>query len=112
MPPCDVQCLLGSDAGAMRKASSLFLLKLKEQWRVSQVAVDDIVSSSRGLFDDTIKRVQANVNAKLAESGVDPDTVTGLDDAFSTVSDPFLGLETSYLQEKFYRDELGLIVNA
>ena len=55
--------------------------------------------------------MQANVKARLAESGIDPGTIIGLDDTFSNVSDTFVGLETSYLQEKFYRDTLGLIVS-
>lgn len=95
----------------MRRKSALYLLKLKEQRKISQVAIDDIVSDSRDLFHHTITRVQANVKAKLAESGISVDAIAGLDDAFTSVSDPFSGLETAYLQEKFYREQLCLIVN-
>lgn len=95
----------------MRQSSGLFLLKLKEQRRISQVAIDDIVDGCRSLFSQTVARVQAGVNAKLAEFGVDPDSVTGLDSAFKDVSNPFQGLETCYLQEKYFRDTLGLIVS-
>lgn len=102
--------MLGRDTKVAQKSSSLFLLKLKEQRRISQIAIDDIVDGSRLLFCDTIKRVQANVKAKLAESGVDPDAIAGLDNAFN-VYDPFVGLETSYLQEQYYREKLGLIVS-
>ena len=86
-------------------------IEVKEQRNISQVAIDDIVSDSTDLFHHTITRVQANVKAKLAESGIDVDAITGLDDAFTSVSNPFHGLETAYLQEKFYREKLCLIVS-
>ena len=51
------------------------------------------------LFAQTIDRVQAGVRAKLAELGLDPDAVEGLDDIFKNVTDPFEGIETCHLQE-------------
>lgn len=84
---------------------------MKEQRRISQVAIDDIVDGCRSLFSQTIARVQAGVNAKLAESGVDLDSIYVLDGAFWDVTNPFHGLETCHLQEKYFRDTLGLIVS-
>ena len=49
--------------------------------------------------------------SKLAEAGIEPEAITGLDDVFDNVSDPFMGLETSHFQEKYYREKLGLIVS-
>ena len=106
-----MQYLIGSDVEEVRRSSALFLLKLKEQRRISQVAVDEIVYGCKSLFCRTIVRVQAGVRAKLAESGVDPSTIDGLDSAFEDVSNPFESLETSYLQEKYFRDTLGLVVS-
>ena len=61
----------------MQKSSAQFILKLKER-RVSQVAIDDIVDGSKKLFsNETLIRVKANMKAKMAESGVDPDSITG-----------------------------------
>ena len=105
----DVQYLIGSDVMQVRRSSALFILKLKEQRRVSQVAVDDIVESCKSLFSQTIVRVQAGVRAKLAEAGIEPHAIDGLGGVFDDVTDPFQGLETCHLQEKYFRDELGLI---
>ena len=69
-----------------------YLLKFKEHRRISQVAIDDVVQSSKGLFLQTIERVQAAVRAKLAESRVDPNSINGLGEAFETVVDPFEGI--------------------
>ena len=107
----DVQYLIGSDVAQVRRSSALFILKLKEQRRVSQVAVDDIVESCKSLFSQTIVRVQAGVRAKLAEAGIEPHAIDGLGGVFDDVTDPFQGLETCHLQEKYFRDELGLVVS-
>ena len=88
----DIQYFIGSDEEKVRRSSALFLLKLKEQSRISQVAIDDIVDGCKSLFSQTVLRVQAGVRATLAESGVDPSTINGLDGAFEDVLNPFEGL--------------------
>lgn len=95
----------------MRRSSALFLLKLKEQRHLSQVAIDEVVEGSRSLFCGVRDRIQAGVMAKLAESGINLDSINGLDDVFTEVTDPFDGIETCYRQEKYYREDLGLIVS-
>lgn len=107
----DVQYLLANDDHHIQKRSALFLLKLKEHHRISQAGIDDIVKDSRDLFHLTISRVEASVKAKLAESGIAPNSISTLDEAFTAISDPFRGLETAYKQEKIYRQDLGLIVS-
>lgn len=57
----DISYLLGSDAEEVQRSSALFLLKLKEEHRISQVAIDNIVEDSRGLFFQVMERVQAGV---------------------------------------------------
>ena len=75
--------------GDERCASALFLIKLKEQRRVSQVTIDDIVSGFEGLLQQTVSRAKAGVRAKLAEQGIDPMDVAGLDSVFEEVLHPF-----------------------
>lgn len=57
-----------------------------------------------------VERLQAGVKAKLAESGVDPASISGLDGVFEEI-DPFDGLRTFHLQEKYFHEKLGLIVS-
>ena len=83
---------------------------MKEQHRLTQVAIDSIVEESRGLFYLTLERAQAAIKSSLAKSGVDPDIID-VDDTFSNIVDPFSGIETCYLQEKYFVDHLGLIVS-
>ena len=102
---------MGRDVEEVRRSSALFILKLKEQRRISQVAIDDIVEGCKGLFTQTIDRVQAGVCAKLAEVGMDPDSIESLNDLFMSITDPFEGIETCHLQEKYFRETFGLIVS-
>lgn len=68
------------------RASALFLIKLKEQRRVSQVAVDDVVS---GLLQLTVSRAKVGIRAKLAQQGIDPTSFHGLDDVIKEILNPF-----------------------
>ena len=106
----DIRYLTGPDQTELRRSSALFLLKLKELRRTSQVAIDDIVEGSRSLFCQTLDRVQAGVKARLAEVGIEPESV-GLDTIFQDIVDPFNGLETCRHQENYFRESLHLIVS-
>lgn len=75
------------------------------------MAIDDIVEGIETVLEQSVMRAKAGVRAKLATEGIDPDTVTGLDEVFSDITHPFGGLETGFKQEKYFRDELGLLVS-
>ena len=106
----DVDQLLHRDVHEQKKRSSLFLLHLREERLLTQVAINDVLAGCRELFNHTVCRLQAGVSQKLALSGIDMNDISGLDQVFSDVSDPFAGLETAYLQSKFVSQELGCIV--
>ena len=57
------------------------------------------------VLSHTILRIKAGVGEHLSRHGIKvPDS---LQQMFSNVSDPFEGLHTIYLQEKFYRENLN-----
>ena len=99
------------DVGIQMRSSALFILKLKEKKHLTQVAIDEIVEGSCALFQQSVQRVQAGVNEKLAHAGIDPSSVEGLQDVFTELSDPYKELDSGYLQEKYFREELGMIVS-
>ena len=103
----DIQCLLGNDKEVLKKSGALFLLKLKEQRRLTQVAVNDIVDGYKTLFSSTVASLNARVRAKLATEGVVPDLC---DDVFQDVIFPFDRIETEYFQEKYFKEALRIIV--
>ena len=65
----DLEYLLGSNDGT--RTAALFLLKLKEERRLTQVAIDDIITGIDLILDQSVSRVKAGIRAKLAEIGVD-----------------------------------------
>ena len=92
------------------RSSALLILKLKEQRRVSQVAIDDIVENSKSQFERTTSMLLAQVRSHLADKGIDPDTL-GLDSTCLQFEDSFAQLDTKYKQEKYFKDKLGLVVS-
>ena len=106
----DLNLLFGTDKLLQQRASALFLLKLKEFRKLSQVAIDDIVNECDGVFSHTVQRLYAGVRANLAAAGIDTSVIEGLREVFQNVPSPFQGLETRHLQEKFFRDHLQLVV--
>lgn len=103
----DVEHLLGFGATQFKRASSLFILKLKETRQLSQTAVDDVVEGCKSMISHTVQRLHSGARAKLLTLGIDEEA---LDDVFNDFPDPFNGLETRYLQEKFLKEEFGLVV--
>lgn len=100
------------DQEEIQHSSALFLLKLKEHRRTTQTVINDVVEGCKDLFSQTIQRLEAGVKATLAESGFGPESISGLDDVFKDVADPFKGIDTCHLQEKYYKEVLGLIVSS
>jgi hypothetical protein len=107
----DIHQLLGIDSFEQQKKSSLFLLQLKEERLVSQATINDVVKGCKAVFEHTLGRAKAGVKYKLSQSGIDPSDVHELEEVFSAVTDPFYGLETAHLQDKFIAENLGYIVS-
>ena len=103
--------LLGADKTTQQRSAGLFILKLKECRRLSQVTIDDIVREWNGLFSHTAHQLSARVRERLASSGVDEEKIEGLQEVFQDIPSPFEGLETRHLQEKYFRESLGLVVS-
>lgn len=96
------------DAEIRRRSSALFILKLKEKRHLTQTTIDDIIESSQILFAQSIEHVKAGVEDKLVEEGMQ---VHGLETLFKSIVDPFDGLMTRYQQERYFVENLGLIVS-
>lgn len=66
------------------------------------------MSGGREIYKYTFEHLRAGVEFKLAQAGIDSDL---LKDVFHEVNDPFKGLETPYLQNKFICQDLECIVS-
>lgn len=106
MADSDIQYLIGTDPEKIYHSSALYLLKLKEHYKIPQVALDYIVEGTRSLLNQTNRCVEASIKSQLADSGMEIDELR-----FKDAIDPFHGIDTCFLQEKYYREKLGLIVS-
>ena len=104
----DVSRLLGTDLQLQKRESALFLMRLREVRRISQASIDEVVSGCKDLFESTAKRLQAGVRQKLAENGIE---LPAINEVFDELKDPFTGLESLYLQEKYMSKEFYIIVS-
>ena len=73
--------------------------------------MDDIVEDTCAIFTRTFEMMKAGVRENLAEAGVDLTSVN-LDSVFSNLTDPFDGLKSKHFQEKYFVQNLGLIVSS
>ena len=61
-----------------------------------------MVDGAREIFAQTVLRLKAGVQHKLAEIGIKESLSKNFEDMFGNLSDLFAGLETNYLQEKYF----------
>lgn len=59
----------------------------------------------------TVGVVKASVKSTLGNAGICFSNIDGLDEVLMNVPDVFEGLETTYMQEKYFRDHFNLMVS-
>ena len=93
-----------------RTVSALFLMKTREVSKVSQVCLNGLVEDVTSLLQRKVQQLEADVTRVLNTKGVEVDSQ--LTDVFRQheQASPFQGIETEFLQKKFYREEFGLVV--
>jgi hypothetical protein len=96
----DLQVVTGPD---MKKAAALFLLKTLEERRITQVALDGIISDCQALVNTIFSHVQSSLSA----NGVELELSQIID---QQVLSPFDGLEKEFRRAKYYKEKFGLIV--
>uniref|UniRef100_A0A1X7V2N3 C2H2-type domain-containing protein n=2 Tax=Amphimedon queenslandica TaxID=400682 RepID=A0A1X7V2N3_AMPQE len=84
--------------------SALFLLRLEERYRVTQVGIDFTVNQVRSINATIMNDVKASVL-----SLVDENNRSSIEDCFDDVN-PFKHLETSYLQNKFFKEKMNYVI--
>ena len=94
-----------------RQTNAEFIMKLSEGRQLSQVAMDDIIQGCREICKQTLCTVKVNVVRALSDAGIDAFSVPGLEDTLSKIPDPFVGLETPYMREKFYKQRMNYVVS-
>ena len=96
----------------MTHQRALFILKSREVHKISQGSLSDIITDVSVMMEDTVDILQRKVEAVLKANKISPAEVTGFKNVFQNVElrDPFHSLQSEYLQTKYFRDHMGLVV--
>lgn len=102
---------LDSDNLHYLKSNAEFLMTLSEGKMLSQVAVDSVITGCRSICEQVLSQVKQNVTSKLLDAQLDPSSIAGLELALTCVADPFEGIDTPYLRDKFYKEHFHFLVS-
>lgn len=92
----------------IKEEAARFLLTLREGRQISQAAINDVVSGCKSLCQHTIVAMKGKVLDHVAEAGIE---LPGLHDIIDTKYNPFDGIDTNYLFERFCVEHLGCLVS-
>lgn len=91
------------DELSAKKSAALLLLNLKERHRLTQSAVNFTVGQIKQMMEYAFKDIKMSIQSQLHEVHLN------LDQCFNI--NLFEGLETEYLQSKFYLEHFNLVVS-
>lgn len=92
-----------------RRKIAAFLLRLSEEKRVPQAAIDDIVRTCRKIYQQTTTLALQKVSDTLQKKGITASEEITV--SLTSVPDPFKGIDSAYLLDKFCRDNFNFVVS-
>lgn len=96
-----------SNVNKLHRSAALFLLSAKEHFQLTQSALDFITQQLQQMISFAMDDVEEDIKKHLVEQGVE----LNISKCFEAVCNPFLYLETEYMQNKFYQENFNLIVS-
>ena len=103
------QLPLSPTVNNLERSAALFLLTLKEKYQLTQSAIDFAVSQVKEMMFYDMEDKRAELEKALGQIDVESSVKVGLSDCLQ-YRNPFSGLETEYMQAKYYREHFGLVV--
>lgn len=99
-------------ADRRQRSNAEFLMMLSEGRYVSQQAICDVIAGCRKICQQIVCEVKEGVVSTLADAAIDISAIPGLMDTFTTITDPFDGIDSQYLREKFYSEHMNYVVSS
>lgn len=94
-----------------KRSAALFLLKTREEGRLTQTTLDQVVQSTSSLCEQVASNLKSQVSEAIQKVGLtEADQKKVLDSLGCISCDPFEGLRTEYKQEKFYKENFNYLV--
>ena len=96
-----------------KRASAMFIIKkpTAEVRKLTLTAVGGILSDVQLLVENAVINAKNKTEMSLLNSGINPSSIEDFGTNFDDNLNPFKGIETEYLQVKFFRENFGLIVS-
>ena len=94
----------------LQRTAALYLLTLKEKYKLTQTAIDFTVSQTKLIVDKIVEDLSSAVRKEVA-SIADYDASRVLS-VFENIRNPFVGLETHYFQSKYIQEHFGIVVSS
>lgn len=94
--------------------AALFILKMKEIYKMSQSSIDSITTDFTELLQSHLHNYKLKVKRLLLSTGIEVDKYPQITEFLhqEELTDPFISLQTKFLQEKYFRENLALLVSA
>ena len=95
-----------------KRSAALFLMKTRNEGRLTQSALNSVVHSTSDLCQQITHKLKRKFSEAVGESATmsEDDKQSLIDRTNSIEIDPFEGISTEYLQEKYYKDNFGYLV--
>jgi len=97
----------------LNREVALWILKLKEGRKLTQSAVDEVLSDVTELCTDIVSHLGDELRKVLDSAGLNSNDIPGFDNILSDDSpytNPFRDLQTQHLQMAYYRKYLNFVV--
>ena len=99
------------DNDRLQRSAALFLLSSKERFHLTQSALNFITQQVQQMVSFAVDDIEEAVKKHLNDCGVTMENAH-LDSQFEALRNPFLNLQTEYLQTRFYREKFNLVVSS
>ena len=97
-----------NDEGPLVDIMAKYLLKVKEENRLTQTTVEKIAKATSELFSVACRRLQRKVDETLKDANMEK--LPGIDAAFEEVTAPFEQLDSKWMLPEFTRKKLPYVV--
>ena len=92
-------------------STALFIMKAKEVNKISQSSLNALLQDVTAMMERKISRLEEDVSLALGARGMEMDTELQSLFRKPELVQPFQGLDTEFLQKKFFRETFGLLVS-
>lgn len=93
----------------LKRQAAIFLLKSKEIYKTSQLSLDGIISEITTLWQQHLTVITNGIETQLSTLGIQQSCINEAL-SFNERINPFHGLHSRFLQEKYFSEELHLLV--